>query len=288
MRAHRPLLTLVALVSSLLAGGVLAGTRVAARPRTAAQDDEALHKPLDEILDLYVRDGYVYYRALKSDRVKLDRYLASLAGGDEYETWSRERQIAFWLNAYDGVVLQSVINNYPIHGRSSAYPSDSIRQIPGVFDRVVHHLAGRSLTLDAIENTVLPAFKDPRVYFALGRGAVGSGRLRSEAFLAGKLESQLKEVAAEVASRPALFAVDQVSGQVRVSPIFGWHEAEFIAAYAGQADQRFANRSPMERAIVAFAMPNLLPEEVEFLNGNTFQVTYLTFDWHLDDLASRR
>ena len=27
-----------------------------------------LHRPLDELLDIYVRDGYVYYAALKSDR----------------------------------------------------------------------------------------------------------------------------------------------------------------------------------------------------------------------------
>jgi len=32
-----------------------------------------------------------------------------------------------------------------------------------------------------MEKDVLPTFNDPRVYFALGRGAVGSGRLRSEA-----------------------------------------------------------------------------------------------------------
>jgi len=31
-----------------------------------------LHKPFDEILDVYVRDGYVYYRALKTERGKLD------------------------------------------------------------------------------------------------------------------------------------------------------------------------------------------------------------------------
>src|SRR5262245_30422893 len=37
-----------------------------------------LHRPLDELLDIYVRDGFVYYNALRSDRAKLDRYVASL------------------------------------------------------------------------------------------------------------------------------------------------------------------------------------------------------------------
>ena len=78
-------------------------------------------------------------------------------------------------------MLQTVISRYPIRGASSAYPASSIRQIPGAFDQLKHTVAGRSLTLDEIEKTVLPEFKEPRLVLALGRGAVGSGRLRSEA-----------------------------------------------------------------------------------------------------------
>ncbi len=292
-----PAATLLALLVALplLAASLAAGRHQPAPERAPVPDpvtgraqDEELHQPFDQILDLYVRDGFVYYKALKSDRAKLDRYLASLATAPGYDAWPRQRQIAFWLNAYDGFVLQSVINNYPIRGRATAYPADSIRQIPGVFDRTTHRAAGRSLTLDAIENTVLAAFKDPRVYFALGRGAAGSGRLRSEAYTAGKLEEQLKAVAAEVVTRPALFSVDQTTGQIRLSPIFGWHEADFVAAYAAAADPRFANRSPLERAVVAFALPQLLPDEAEFVNQNTFQVSYGSLDWRLNDLATRR
>ena len=298
MRFRAPLALLLAV--PLVAGSTGAERRpsrgaalpsVPLPPRSGApgslQEGE-LQQSFDQILDLYVRDGFVYYKALKGDRAKLDRYLASLALTPGYDTWPRTRQVAFWLNAYNGFVLQSVINNYPIRGHAAAYPSDSLRQIPGAFDRTTHRAAGRALTLDAIENTVLPAFKDPRVYFALGRGAAGGGRLRSEAYMADKLEDQLKAVAVEVVTRPSLFSVDQAAGQIRLSPIFGWHEAEFAAAYAADADPRFAGRSPLERAVVAFALPKLLPDEAEFVNKNTFHVSYGTFDWRLNDLATRR
>jgi hypothetical protein len=294
LRSPVPLaaLVLVALLAvQTLAGGAppVGGTGHGVPvQQPAAAPEAALHRPFDQLLDLYVRDGYVYYGALRSDRAKLDRYLASLAGAEGVDAWPRERQIALWLNAYNALVLQAVVTGYPIRGHAAAYPADSVRQIPGAFERTVHRVAGRSLTLDAIEKTVLASFKDPRVFFALGRGAVGSGRLRSEAFMPGRLEGQLKDVAAEVVTRPALFRIDQMARQVTVSAIFGWREADFIAAYGANADPRFANRSPIERAIVAFALPNLLPAETQFVNQNNFQVSYGTFDWRLNDLAVRR
>src|SRR4029450_1451888 len=155
-----------------------------------AQESDPKLTGIDFILDTYVRDGEVYYRARKSDRARLDTYVASLAGAAVAQQ-PRDTQLAFWLNAYNTIVLRTVIDHYPIQGRSAEYPSKRVRQIPGAFDRLPHRVAGKTLTLDQIEQAVLPEFHDPRVYFALGRGAIGSGRLRSEPFAAAKLEAQL-------------------------------------------------------------------------------------------------
>src|SRR6185436_12315780 len=84
-----------------------------------------LHRPLDQILDVNVRDGLVYYRALRSDRGRLDRYAASLnVAQATYAGWERQHQMAFWLNAYNAFVLQTVIDHYPIKGSASAYPAN--------------------------------------------------------------------------------------------------------------------------------------------------------------------
>lgn len=80
----------------------------AAAPR--AQDgtaDGARRRNLDQLLDLYVRDGFVYYRALKSDRRLLDGYVNAL-GGASVASAPRAEQIAFWLNAYNALVLRTV------------------------------------------------------------------------------------------------------------------------------------------------------------------------------------
>jgi hypothetical protein len=254
----------------------------------AAQDTPAdsRQQRFDEILDANVRDGFVYYRALKSERGRLDGYIASLAGV-QLDTASPQEQVAFWLNGYNAIVLRTVIDHYPIQQRTREYPANSIRQIPGAFERNTHRLAGRTVTLDQIEQTVLPAFHDPRVFFALGRGAVGSGRLRSEAYSPAKLEQQLAEDASECASRSQCVQIDTTQNAMRVSSIFSWRRDQFIEAYADKARTGFADRSPVERAVIAFIDPKMLNAEQDFLKRNTFKMEYLPFDWSLNDLTGR-
>jgi Protein of unknown function, DUF547 len=250
---------------------------------------DPLHVPLDRILDINVRDGQVYYRALKSDRGRLDRYIASLnVPSATYAGWSREQQIAFWLNAYNSFVLETVLDHYPIRGKSSSYPAVSIRQIPGAFEQVKHRAAGRSVTLDEIEKGILPEFKEPRVYLALGRGAVGSARLRSEAYTAARLKGQLDAIQAEFVTEQHLLKIDRLSNQMSVTPILSWREAEFVAAYDKGASGPFAERSPIERAIVAFVTPHLFPLERDLVQQNQFKVTFHQFDWRLNDLTGGR
>jgi len=255
----------------------------------AVQEDpagEARRKTFDEFLDLYVRDGYVYYRALKSERSRFDAYVNSLAEV-QVGALSHDEQLAFWLNAYNSLVLRTVIDHYPIQGHSPEYPPKSIRQIPGAFERLTHRVAGRTLTLDQIEQTVLPTFHDPRAYLALGRGSVGGGRLRSEAFSPARLEAQLTEVANECAGRAECIQIDRQNNRVLVSSIFSWRSQEFIAAYGGSAPAAIANRSPIERAVLTLVEPKLLTTEREFLEKNQFQVSYKPFDWLLNDLTGR-
>jgi hypothetical protein len=271
----------------ILATVVLA-TVVVGSPLLRAQgaQAEAARAAYDALLDTYVRDGLVYYRALRADRGKLDGFLSSV-GGASVEGLSRNDAVAFWLNAYNAFVLRTVIDHYPIPQRTRDYPARSIRQIPGAFERTPRRVAGRSITLDQIEQTILPAFNDPRLFLALGRGAVGSGRLRSEAFTAANLERQLSEVARECVRRAQCVDLDSGANSVKVSSIFSWRERDFTAAFADKAGPAFSARSPMERAVLAFMSPALLATEREFIDRNQFQVGIIPFDWSLNELSTR-
>ena len=77
---------------------------------------DPLHRTFDTVLDTYVRDGLVYYRALKLERGRFDSYVGSLADAN-LPAADRNKQLAFWINAYNAFVLRTVIDYYPINGR---------------------------------------------------------------------------------------------------------------------------------------------------------------------------
>jgi hypothetical protein len=256
-----------------------------ASAQSVVPSDVGMHAALDVILDTYVREGLVYYRALRSERGRLDAYVSNLdVPPAAFESWAKAERAALWLNAYNALVLRTVVNAYPIKGAAAQYPADSIMHVPGAFTAKRHRVGGRLLSLEDIEKQVLPTFEDPRMFFALGRGSLGGGRLRSEAFTARRLEDQLASVAAECVERNECFRYDPSTNRVEISPIFGWRQAEFTKAWPGDTTT-FARRSPLELAVLHMVVPHVLPSERRGLTQNTFTLAYSTYDWRLNDLT---
>ena len=275
-------LAAIAVIVALSAGAISAQS-------STPSNIDPLHRPFDEILDLYVRDGLVYLFALKQERAKFDRYVQSLGevGADTLKGWPRERQLAYWINAYNAFVLRTVIDAYPIRGKSADYPANSIRQIPGAFERRTFRAGGRLLTLDAIEKEPLAELGEARAMLALSRGAIGGPRLKSEAFTAERLESQLATMVSELPTHRDLVFVDIANERLSVNPLFSWREDIFTKALAARAPAIYASRSPLERAVLSLIDPLMVPSEAEFLRKNTFRMVFHDFDWKLNDLTGR-
>jgi hypothetical protein len=251
---------------------------------TTAAPAADYYAPLDHVLDTYVREGNVYYRALESERRALDPFVHALAAPPEpVARMSDAARTAFWINAYNALVLRTVIDHYPIKGRAAEYPADSIRQIAGAFDKIAYDVAGERLTLDEIEARAIAA-GGGRVVFALGRGAVGSGRLKSEAYRADRLDAQLESAVKEFVVRVACLKVDEGADTLTVSPLFSWRRDPIIATFQAGGGA-WPGRSPIEQAIAALASPKLFPSERAYLAENRFQLKYGDFDWRLNDLT---
>lgn len=266
---------------ALVLGVVVTVCLGGARPLQAQTDP---YTPMERLLDVYVRDGLVYYAALKAERANLDRFVTSLDQAAWVATASTPDQKAFWINAYNALVLRTVINAYPINGRAPEYPAVSIAQVPGAFDTVRHRVAGRLLTLQEMELSVIAGFGDARMLLALGRGTLGSGRLRSEPYRGAVLDAQLNDAVKEFVTRADAFRINRTTGSVEVTPFFSWREQEFAAGF-GSGGEMWQNRSPLERALMTMSYPHLFPSEREFLALNTFTMTFGRYDWRLNDLT---
>ena len=235
-----------------------------------------------------MRDGLVYYAALKQERPKFDRYVAALSAvpADTVAQWTPPRQLAYWINVYNAFVLQTVIDHYPIRGKAADYPPNSLRQVPGAFERRTFRAGGRTLTLDGLERDVIAGFGDARALLALGRGAVGGARLKSEAYTAERLDAQLTSMAREIVDRREMVQVNRESNQLSVSALFSWRESVF-SVFADRAPDLFRERSPIERAVLALVDPVVMPSEATFLKQNQFRMVFHDFDWRLNDLTNR-
>ncbi len=156
------------------------------------------------------------YAKIKSDPTELEALVKRLSNFDLREKDAAFRK-AFWINAYNLLVIQSVVAKYPVR---------SPKDIPGFFDRKPHVVAGEKLTLSELEKKkILRAFEDPRVHFALVCAARGCPPFPKEAFFPDRVEAQL-----EAASRTAINDpnfVRRSETAVSLSPIFRWYAADF-------------------------------------------------------------
>ena len=106
------------------------------------------------------------------------------------------------------------------------------------------------------------------MFIALGRGAVGSGRLRSEAFGGKMVDRQLDQVKRSSPSPPDGSKMEPLNGKVSISPILSWRSPAFIAEYADDSFD-LPKREPIERAVIGFLRPHLLDAEEEFIKKNS-------------------
>ena len=236
----------------------------------------------------YVDDrGLVNYRSLKANSGDLDAFAASLSlvKPGEFDSWSGQQKIAFWINAYNALTLQAIMRNYPIKSslvRSVVYPKNSIRQIPGVWDQLRFVVAGREMTLNEIEHGTLRAkFNEPRIHVALVCAAMSCPLLRSEPYIAENLDQQLDDQARTFLRSSHSLRINRSEATVYLSPIFKWFGEDFIKTY-GTSD-KFVGKSDSERAVLNFISRHVSEADREFLLHARYKIEFLDYDWSLNE-----
>jgi hypothetical protein len=240
--------------AALLAAAALAGSGAAA---------PFSHDLLDGLLGRHVRDGLVDYAALKQDP-GLRAYMDLLAAARPDDLPGRAGRLAFWINAYNACVLKGVADHHPIR---------SVRDL-GLLGRFTFFkglefsVAGRDLTLDAIEHGILRAeFGDARIHFALVCASLGCPRLRSSAFHAERIEEELEAAARAFVRDPAKVRLDRAARTLHLSAIFDWYAADFEKE-AG--------------SVLAYVRRYLPPEDAAAAGEAGIRIVHDPYDWALN------
>ena len=258
----------------VLTAGMGAATQAAS---PAAYSDRDWAAVLERFVDA---EGMVDYAGLKTQRGLLDAYAATLEATDPkvYDGWKEQEKIAFWINAYNALTLRAIIDHHPIAPTpgNEAFPKNSIRQIPGVWDRRTAPVMGRALTLDRIENEILRArFKEPRIHVALVCAAVSCPPLRAEPYRGSTLDAQLDDQARRFLANPQRFQIDRAKNEVRASEIFDWFSGDFLPGATGPAAKR--------NSLAAFVSRYVGEADRKFLAGTSWTVRYVPYDWTLNE-----
>jgi hypothetical protein len=216
-----------------------------------ADTREPSHAAWDAFLGRYLRtvaDGAnrVDYAAVTTqDRAALQGYIEALSFV-AISGYSRPAQFAYWVNLYNALTVQVVLEHYPVA---------SIRDIdisPGLFangpwGRALVEVEGEPLSLDDIEHRVLrPIWQDPRIHYAVNCAAIGCPDLQPRAFTAANSEALLEAGARAYVNDARGLGLDGEG--VVLSRIYEWFAADFaidggvlahLARYA-EGDRRAA------------------------------------------------
>ena len=203
-----------------------------------------------------------YQNLLEDDKAVLDRYIDQLSSIDP-RTYNRTEQHAYWINLYNALTVQLIIENYPAESitKLGASPLSF-----GPWDDNIITLAETELSLNDIEHGILrPLWNDYRVHFAVNCASIGCPNLQAMAFTADNSEALLDQAAGEYLAHPRGARFED--GTLILSSIFDWYGIDF-GDDQGQVLETLSQHAPS-------AIANELAEYAD-------DITY-EYNWQLND-----
>ncbi len=195
------------------------------------------HRLWDEFLGAEVRAGadgvnrIDYGRVSQTSRERLRAYIDSLAR-TPIRRYRRAAQLAYWINLYNAVTVEVVLEHYPVRSIRDISISPGLFSI-GPWGKKLIEVEGTPLSLDDIEHRILrPIWNDPRLHYAVNCAAVGCPDLATEAFTAESAGGMLDRAAAEYVNGPRGVRLT-ADGRLHVSSIYVWFMEDFGNSDAG-------------------------------------------------------
>jgi hypothetical protein len=190
------------------------------------------HRTWDALLGKYLSTSdpsginlFRYGAVTTLDRTALEMYLDELQAV-KVSALNRAEQIAYWINLYNVLTVNTVLGHYPVN---------SIKDIdisPGLFasgpwDAKLIIIENVKVSLNDIEHRILrPIWRDPRIHYAVNCAAIGCPDLQDRAYVPEELDQMLDEAAVQFINHPRGAAIDQKDRLV-LSSIYKWFGEDF-------------------------------------------------------------
>jgi len=218
------------------------------------------HQVWTNLLKRHVTEaGIVNYNGFKGDSGILNSYLSYLSENGPKSSWTPNRTLAYWINAYNAFTIKLVTQYYPI--KSIKEIGGKIPFVNSSWDIKFIKINDEILDLNNIEHSkIRKEFNDPRIHMALVCASKSCPILMNEAFMEDRLEEQL-----DLQSRKFLSDVRRnvlSKNKLEISMIFKWYKSDFKGV--GGVRSFLKKYSP-----VSFS--------------DNAKISYLEYNWNLND-----
>lgn len=178
-----------------------------------------LHNLLQKHVD---EKGMVDYLSLKKDLPKLKKYTAYLAKTTPNNTWSTNKQKAFYINAYNAYTLLLILHEFPLKSiKEISIDGKNAWEIP--FAKV----GNTSYTLNFIEHQILrKKFTDSRIHVGVNCASISCPKLSNIAFTEKNIETELERLMSEFVNDSSKNSIS--NNKIEISAIFDWFQSDFI------------------------------------------------------------
>jgi len=166
-------------------------------------------------------NGIVDYKSFKADKPKLDTYITYLEKTRPDNSWSANKQKAFWINAYNAYTIKLILENYPLKSIMDIKKEGKTAwKIP--FAKV----GGKTYTLDHIEHEILrKKLFDPKIHVGVNCASGSCPKLGNVAFTEANVDTELTKLMKAFINDPTRNKIDKK--KVQISEIFNWFKSDF-------------------------------------------------------------
>ena len=188
------------------------------------------HQLWQNFLDKYVvtneeKINLINYEKLTPKDLELLKDYIQKMSEVNIDNYNRHEQLAYWINFYNALTVQTVARYYPVGNIQEINISPGLFSV-GPWGANIVTLDNSVLSLDDINNRIIrPIWNDPRTHYALNNATIGAPNLSKKAYQGALIEEQLNDVTSAYIN--SLRGVHVIEGKLIISKLYDWYEEDF-------------------------------------------------------------